>query len=67
MGHKESDVTEQLSACANIENMGFPGLGGLKKKIRLPMQKTQVLPLDREGPLEKGMAAHSRILVWEIP
>ena len=58
MGHKESDVTEQLSVCAS---------SAVKKKIRLPIRQTQVLSLDREGPLEKGMAAHSRILVWEIP
>ena len=24
-------------------------------------------PLDREGALEKGMAAHSSILAWRIP
>ena len=42
-GHKKSDMTEQLSSCANIENMDFPGLSGLKKKKNhLPMQKTQV-------------------------
>ena len=53
-GHKKSDMTKQLSSCANIENMDFPGLSGLKKKkIHLPMQKTQVLSLNREDPLEK--------------
>ena len=31
------------------------------------MQKTQVLSLNQEDPLEKEMATHSRILVWEIP
>ena len=30
------------------------------------MQETQVRPLGREGPLEKGMATHSSILAWEI-
>ena len=31
------------------------------------MQETQVQSLGREGPLEKGMAAHSSILAWRIP
>ena len=31
------------------------------------MQDTQVQYLDREDPLEKGMATHSSILVWRIP
>ena len=31
------------------------------------MQETQVLSLDREDPLEKGMATCSNILAWRIP
>ena len=31
------------------------------------MQETQVSSLGPEDPLEKGMAAHSSILVWRIP
>ena len=31
------------------------------------MQETQVQSLDQEDPLEKGMATHSSILVWEVP
>ena len=31
------------------------------------MWETQVRSLGREKPLEKGMATHSSILVWEIP
>ena len=31
------------------------------------MQETWVQPMGWEGPLEKGMATHSSILVWEIP
>ena len=31
------------------------------------MQETQVQSLDGEDPMEKGMAAHSSILAWEIP
>ena len=31
------------------------------------MQKARVRSLGQENPLEKGMAAPSRILAWEIP
>ena len=31
------------------------------------MQETQGQLLNQEDPLEKGMAAPSRILAWEIP
>ena len=31
------------------------------------MQETQVRPLGRQYPLEKGMAIHSNILAWRIP
>ena len=31
------------------------------------MQESQVRSLDREDPLEKGMAIHSISLAWEIP
>ena len=31
------------------------------------MQETRVQSLGREDPLEKGKAAHSRILAWRIP
>ena len=35
---------------------------------RLPAtQKTQVQSLGQEDPLEKKMATHSSIIVWEIP
>ena len=30
-------------------------------------QETQIQSLGQEGPLEKGMATHSRILAWRIP
>ena len=30
-------------------------------------QKTQVPSLDREDPLEEGMATYSSILAWRIP
>ena len=31
------------------------------------IQKTRVLSLDREDPLEKGMTTYSSILTWRIP
>ena len=31
------------------------------------IQETLVQSLGREDPLEKGMAAHPSILVWDIP
>jgi len=31
------------------------------------MQETWVRSLDREDPLEKGMATHSSVLAWRIP
>ena len=44
---------------------GFPG--GSVKRICLPMQEIWVQPLGQEDLLEKGMAACSIILAWEIP
>ena len=31
------------------------------------LQETRVQSLGPEDPLEEGMAAHSRVLAWEIP
>ena len=31
------------------------------------IQVTHIQSLDRENPLEKGMATHSSILAWRIP
>ena len=42
-------------------------LGGSEVKNLPEMQETQVRSLDREDPLEKGMATHSSILAWRIP
>ena len=45
--------------------MGFPGNSVVKN---LPaMQEMWVQSLGREDPLEKEMATHFSILVWEIP
>ena len=45
--------------------MVFPG-GSVVKNMPA-MQETRVQSLDQEDPLEKKMATHSSILVWEIP
>ena len=37
------------------------------KRTPLPVQDTQVWSLDREDPLEEGIASHSSILAWRIP
>ena len=47
--------------------MGLPRWLSGKKKIHLPMQKTQVQSLGGEDPLKKEMATHSNILAWKIP
>ena len=44
--------------------MGFPG-GSIVKNLPV-MQETWVQSLDREDPLEEGMATHSSILAWRI-
>jgi len=56
-----------LSKYNNIEfsNKGFPG--GSAEKNPPAMQEAQVQFLGWEDPLEKEMATHSSILVWEIP
>ena len=66
-GHKKSDMTEQLSSCANIENMDFPGLSGLKKKKNpsANAEDTGSIPESGRSSGER-MATHSSILVWEI-
>ena len=59
-----------------IEEVMFEPSPGVNKKLSLvaqtvknlpAMQETCVQSLDREDPLEKGMATHSSILAWRIP
>ena len=47
-------------------SLSFPG-GSDGEESALPMQETQVRPLGREDPLQKGMATHSSVLAWRIP
>ena len=44
---------------------GFPGSSVVKNT--LAKQQLQVQSLGQDDPLEKEMAIHSNILVWEIP
>ena len=50
-------------------NLQLSHLGSLHSKKKNPptMQKTWVLFLGWEDPLEKGMETHSSILAWKIP
>ena len=57
-----------------VWNVGFLGTGrehlAQWERIHLPVQETQktwVLSLGWEDPLEEEVAAHSSILAWEIP
>ena len=61
MGHKESDTTEQLHYRELWASL-------VVQIVKNPpaMQETQVLYLDQENPLEKGMATHSRMLASKI-
>ena len=45
--------------------LGFPGDSVVKNPPA--KQEMRVQPLGLELPLEKEMATHSSILVWEIP
>ena len=47
------------------DQWGFPG--GTVVKNPPAKQETEVQSLGWEDPPEKGMAAHSNILAWEIP
>ena len=51
----------------NISQGGFPGGSAVKNLPAMQkMQETQVPSLDREDPLEGGMATHSSILAWKM-
>ena len=50
---------------SRLQSMGSQSQTPLSK-FTLPMQETRVRPLDQEDPLEKEIATHSSILIWEI-
>ena len=49
----------------SLQNEGFPS--GSKVKNLPAKQETQLWPLGREEPLEKGLATHSSIFAWRVP
>ena len=63
-GHKELDMTEQLSIHTR-QPWGFPG--GSVVKNPPAMQEMWVQPLGQEDSLEKKMATCTSSLAWEIP
>ena len=62
-GHKELDMTEQLSLSHIVFTTGFPS-GPVVKNLPAmqEMQETHVRSLVQEDPLEEGMATHCSIL-----
>ena len=63
-GHKELDTSEQLTHTHKL-CLGFPG-GSDSKELACNAGDLGLI-LGQEDPLEKGVATHSRILVWRIP
>ena len=51
-----------------VGSPGFPG-GSVVKNLPAAQepQEMRVRSLDREDPLEEGVASHSSILAWRIP
>ena len=76
-GHKESDMTEQLSMHALLKLnqllkiyfiLGFPGDSVVKNQpADAGDQEVWVQFLGQEDPLEEEMATCSSILAWKIP
>ena len=67
-------MLDLCSFCVNVSNnLSFLlEASQVAQQVKNPsvmqeMQETRVQSLGQEDPLEKGMAAHSRILVWETP
>ena len=53
----------QIHTCSSLPG----GLGVKNPPAIQETQETRVQSQGQEDPLEKDMATHSRILVWEIP
>ena len=77
--HISSHTADAVASCKIpiLETqVQFPGgIGHVLPSLLVPMVKknlpamweTWIQPLDWEDLLEKGMATHSSILVWEVP
>ena len=57
---------EEVAFNKGLEDVGASLVAQTVKNLPA-MQETCVQSLDREDPLEKGMATHSSILAWRIP
>ena len=55
-----------LGTAATMTAFGASLVAQMVKKLPAT-QKTRVQSLGQEDPLEKKMATHSSIIVWEIP
>ena len=62
-GHREGRGSVRDKTGSLLDVLGR--LSWLKKSPA--KQETQVRSLDREDPLEEGMAARSSVLAWRIP
>ena len=60
--HNKTDIILSVTTSYYVY---FPSSSAVKNPPVL--QETWVPSLDQEDPLEKEMATHSSILVWEIP
>ena len=60
--HNKTDIILSVTTSYYV---CFPSSSAVKNPPVL--QETWVPSLDQEDPLEKEMATHSSILVWEIP
>ena len=63
-------MTESLLTLENQTfSLAYATRASLVTHLKNPpaMQETWVQSLGQEGPLEKGMTAHSTILTWRIP
>ena len=70
MSSSHPSISEEGSGVrTGMQPSSHPGASLVVQSVKnLPAtQETQVLPLGRDDPLEKGMATHSIILAWRIP
>ena len=66
LGPSHSGLHKGLSVLFTLQMSELPWWLRHVKNL-LAVQETWVRSLGREGPLEKGMAAHPSILAWRIP
>ena len=53
--------------CIVVYSLPWASLVAQTEKNLPALQETWVPPSVREGPVEEGLATHSRILAWRIP